>query len=943
MVGGFRGGSRRLAKRVMVGVGASLLPACGLVLGLDEGTPLPIDASVDAPAGPFSEKGPDGAGGPENPQARPRLRTTLRACRRATRRFRRRRPSTDATTGDGCTPDPAWCDSHCGNGPDNCGEARQCPASCPQGYVCDSKNTCQCQAEATWCNGRCGQTTDNCGNPIDCGTCGASTCTPESTAQACGSRQCGQTTDNCERLVNCGLLTSVLCSGLFQVCLADGGCCSPDSAGACGNQCGTFATDNCGQSVQCPSSCGSKRVCFQNACCTPADACGGACGVARVDNCGQTGSVHVLERQRVRGGDERVLHAARVQRELRRQLRRGRELVLRRRRSAGRRRRCGRRRDGRCLPPRRERARVRSRRRRGRARGQHRRRDRRGVRMSHRVDVVSGLSMPFPPGTMVAGKYRIERQLAHGGMGYVVLARHVQLDQPVAMKFMHAWLANEIPEGAARFLDEGRAAARIRSDHVARVSDTGTLDDGSPYLVMEYLEGEDLEALLQKQRVLPVPLAVVYAMQAAEGLGEAHTAGIVHRDLKPSNLFLARQSDGSVRVKLLDFGISKMAYGADGSSRSDEVVEMNAAVCGSPLYMAPEQMRSSLGADPRVDIWAMGVVLYEMLAGARPFVGDTIAEICARVFDRPPVSLRALRSEIPAVLEAAVMQCLEKDPGSSISKHDGARPRAREVGSGRGEVQGGARRPSRPPARDSHRKATEPADRLAPGAPGLVDHDLVPARRRWDRGRHAVRKRPGDDEPEGGPHELPHPARLLSGGARERAGDHSHPARLLHAGPACDRSSRGCELATADRDESGFDAPGRRRCGADRGIGFPHRALDALRARCAAGGDPDGRCSCQSQRCQRPCRDPQPPGDDRGEPRRPRRPRRPAIATAAPIAAAPPIATSTAVGIAPPTAILAPGRSSPGKATPANRTPRRASGATPHAAAIGTSGFGGRE
>jgi serine/threonine protein kinase len=280
--------------------------------------------------------------------------------------------------------------------------------------------------------------------------------------------------------------------------------------------------------------------------------------------------------------------------------------------------------------------------------------------MSETREVLSGLSMPFRAGSMVAGKYRIERPLGQGGMGYVVLARHVQLDQSVALKFMHAWRANESPESAARFLDEARAAARIRSDYVARVSDTGTLDDGSPYMVMEYLEGQDLEALLQERRHLPIPLAIAYAMQASEGLGEAHAAGIVHRDLKPSNLFLARQTDGSVRIKLLDFGISKMAGVPSGLS---EVREVHSTLCGSPLYMAPEQMRSSGDADQRADIWAMGVVIYEMLAATPPFVADTVQEICARVFDDPPAPLRTRRADVPPALEAAVMQCLEKDPG----------------------------------------------------------------------------------------------------------------------------------------------------------------------------------------------------------------------------------------------------------------------------------------
>jgi serine/threonine-protein kinase len=275
--------------------------------------------------------------------------------------------------------------------------------------------------------------------------------------------------------------------------------------------------------------------------------------------------------------------------------------------------------------------------------------------------------MPFVSGVIVDGKYRLERPLARGGMGFVVLGRHVQLDQPVALKFMHAWLAHTVPKGAARFLDEARAAACLRSDYVARVSDTGTFQ-GSPYMVMEFLEGEDLEALLLRQPVLPVALAIRYALQASEGLGEAHAAGIIHRDLKPANLFLARRSDGSVRVKLLDFGISKMVGGVSGpnpawdAADSPDAAEANAAICGSPLYMAPEQMLSSSKTDARTDIWALGVVLYEMLAGVRPFTGDTLAELCSRVLDPQPEPLRTLRPEVPVVLESAVMQCLQKDP-----------------------------------------------------------------------------------------------------------------------------------------------------------------------------------------------------------------------------------------------------------------------------------------
>jgi eukaryotic-like serine/threonine-protein kinase len=274
---------------------------------------------------------------------------------------------------------------------------------------------------------------------------------------------------------------------------------------------------------------------------------------------------------------------------------------------------------------------------------------------------MSTHSMPFPPGTVLAGKYRVERLLGEGGMGWVVQAVHLQLDQRVALKFMRASSASESPEGVARFLREARAAARIQSDHVARVSDVGTLPEtGAPYLVMEYLEGQDLDSLLRGRPVLPVSEALNYALQACEGLAEAHAAGIIHRDLKPANLFLARKSDGSVRVKLLDFGISKLSPPTGRTSDGAKTGTQN--LMGSPLYMAPEQMRSSKNVDRRADIWSMGIILYEMLSGRSPFTGDTLPEICARILADAPPSLRTPPSDVSPELEAVVFACLEKEP-----------------------------------------------------------------------------------------------------------------------------------------------------------------------------------------------------------------------------------------------------------------------------------------
>jgi serine/threonine-protein kinase len=267
--------------------------------------------------------------------------------------------------------------------------------------------------------------------------------------------------------------------------------------------------------------------------------------------------------------------------------------------------------------------------------------------------------MPFPPGTVLAGKYRIERLLGEGGMGWVVVATHLQLEQRVALKFMREAHAAEAPDAVARFLREARAAARIQSEHVARVSDVGTLESGVPYLVMEYLEGHDLESLLQSKRALPLPTAIDYAMQACEGLAEAHAAGIVHRDLKPANLFLARRTDGSVRVKLLDFGISKLTQ---SPGMPDAGMTSTQALMGSPLYMSPEQLRSSKNVDRRADIWSMGVILYEMFGGRSPFEAETLPEVCSRIMAVPPDTLGSIKPELPPALDGVVMRCLEKEP-----------------------------------------------------------------------------------------------------------------------------------------------------------------------------------------------------------------------------------------------------------------------------------------
>ena len=263
-------------------------------------------------------------------------------------------------------------------------------------------------------------------------------------------------------------------------------------------------------------------------------------------------------------------------------------------------------------------------------------------------------------GDVLAGKYRIDRVLGVGGMGVVVAAHHIHLDDRVAIKFMlpHA-LSNA--EAVSRFAREARAAVKIKSEHVARVSDVGTLENGAPYMVMEYLEGRDLAEWIQQSGVLPVEQAVDLVLQALEALAEAHTLGIVHRDLKPANLFVIRTPDGQLSVKVLDFGISKMTKSSGVTPSGAMDMTKTNAMMGSPLYMSPEQMQSAKGADARVDIWAVGVILYEILAGTVPFGGDSLPEVLVGIMSAEPEPVRSRRPDLPQGLERVILKCLAKD------------------------------------------------------------------------------------------------------------------------------------------------------------------------------------------------------------------------------------------------------------------------------------------
>jgi serine/threonine-protein kinase len=260
-------------------------------------------------------------------------------------------------------------------------------------------------------------------------------------------------------------------------------------------------------------------------------------------------------------------------------------------------------------------------------------------------------------GDIIDGKFTIEGVLGVGGMGAVFAARHIQLGQRVAIKVLLREAAKR-PEAVARFLREARSAVGLQSAHVVRVMDVGTLEDGLPYMVMEHLTGTDLHALLEQRQTLPVEEAVDYVLQAMEAVAEAHAAGLVHRDLKPANLFLTRSPDGAALVKVLDFGISK----AVESTGSEQSLTATAAVMGSPLYMSPEQLRSSKNVDARTDVWALGTILFELVTGRTPFEAESVMALCTSIAVDAPARLRKYRQDAPRDFEAIVMACIEKEP-----------------------------------------------------------------------------------------------------------------------------------------------------------------------------------------------------------------------------------------------------------------------------------------
>ncbi len=329
------------------------------------------------------------------------------------------------------------------------------------------------------------------------------------------------------------------------------------------------------------------------------------------------------------------------------------------------------------------------------------------------------------PGTVIADKYRIEKELGRGGFGVVMRARHLTIDQIVAIKILtpgDTGGEGEWREDAARFRREAQATAALRSEHVVRILDVDMLENGCPYMVMEYLEGETLHHTIHTRGPLSVAEAVDHMIQVLSALAEAHAAGIVHRDLKPANVFLTKGAGGTMVAKVLDFGVSKIGAhsGIGTTSVVSQPITRTGAVIGTVAYMAPEQMADAKRVDARADIWSVGIMLFELLTKVTPFGPSTMATLVTTMLTKPPMRLTALRPDISPKLEAVILRCLEKSPAKryrsassvadALSEH--ATPRARG-------------------ALDAVRRAGKPTGAAAPmekGAPMLLGASSALAR-----------------------------------------------------------------------------------------------------------------------------------------------------------------------------------------------------------------------
>jgi serine/threonine-protein kinase len=275
----------------------------------------------------------------------------------------------------------------------------------------------------------------------------------------------------------------------------------------------------------------------------------------------------------------------------------------------------------------------------------------------HAALVLSYLN-EIKTGNVLNGRYLIEEPLGSGGMGNVYAARHVKLGTRLAIKVLLPELLSDA-DAISRFAREARASAKIADENVVRILDVGQLDSGVPYMVMEFLEGQDAAAYLKEHGRLSVEHAIDAMLQSCAALGAAHAMNIIHRDIKPSNLFFVPRAAGRPLVKMLDFGVSKIV--SSGNHKASQMTKAG-SILGSPGYVPPEQWFHTNTADKRSDIWALGILFYEFLTGRVPFEAPSVPVLATKIAYDPPLPPRRLRDEIPADVETVVLRCLEKSP-----------------------------------------------------------------------------------------------------------------------------------------------------------------------------------------------------------------------------------------------------------------------------------------
>jgi eukaryotic-like serine/threonine-protein kinase len=263
------------------------------------------------------------------------------------------------------------------------------------------------------------------------------------------------------------------------------------------------------------------------------------------------------------------------------------------------------------------------------------------------------------PGRIVDDKYRIRRVIGRGGMSVVVEADHLHLGHKVAIKFLRTDVARALA-AEPRFFREARLAARLTSNHTCRVSDVGIWESG-PYLVLELLNGRTLNQELRERKILPVPEACEVILQACDALAEAHALGIVHRDVKPGNFFLCADQASHLHVKVLDFGVAKIPAAVVTRNGEGSLTDGNTLI-GTPSYISPEQLQNSKVVDARSDIWGLGVILYEMLAGHPPFRDAWVPRMLVKIAKEPHIPIREIRPSIPPAVDQVIERCLSKNP-----------------------------------------------------------------------------------------------------------------------------------------------------------------------------------------------------------------------------------------------------------------------------------------